>query len=262
MRWFPTIGIFSRRAAARMRSTSAEHRHALAWYGAAAALVTLLVTSQHVSFAQNDTQRSEFTAPLGVAWAMGSAPPSPRLPGPARPAAEQAPPQRGGSGTTSLRGTGLAAAIQGFRYRWFADGTIAPDPAWVAANIRTEVLPILGAATCHRLVFPQLRGAMSEIVASGLTASVHSAEYGGCYVPRFIGRDPSRPISLHTFGIAFDINVPGNQEGTRGSMDPRVVRILGKWGFAWGGSWKVPDPMHFELATLFTTLSRDHRPTG
>ena len=42
----------------------------------------------------------------------------------------------------------------------------------------------------------------------------------------------------------------GNQVGTAGTIDPRVVRIFESWGFAWGGRWSVPDPMHFELAAL------------
>jgi hypothetical protein len=26
-----------------------------------------------------------------------------------------------------------------------------------------------------------------------------------------------------------------------------MVRLLGRWGFAWGGSWIVPDGNHFEF---------------
>ncbi|HWL66491.1 MAG TPA: M15 family metallopeptidase [Actinomycetota bacterium] len=33
-------------------------------------------------------------------------------------------------------------------------------------------------------------------------------------------------------------------------MDPRIVEIFAKWGFAWGGHWSTPDPMHFELSRL------------
>lgn len=149
-----------------------------------------------------------------------------------------------------LTGSAAAAAFGTFSYRYFADGTIAPDPAWVAANIRTETVPILGPVTCHRLMFPQLRGALTEVVDKGLGGTIHKDEYGGCYVPRFIERDPSRSISLHTWGIAIDLNVPGNQRGTSGEMDRRVVAIFKKWGFAWGGDWSYTDPMHFELAAL------------
>jgi hypothetical protein len=147
-------------------------------------------------------------------------------------------------------GGSVAEAVGTFSYRWFADGTVAPDPAWVAANIRTESVPILGNVTCHRVMLPQLRGALREVVARGLASQVHPEEYGGCYVPRFIGRDPSKGLSLHTWGIAVDLNVPGNLRGVPGEINRDVVAIFKKWGFAWGGDWAWTDPMHFELAQL------------
>ena len=147
-------------------------------------------------------------------------------------------------------GGSLAAAVGTFSYRYFADGTVAPDPAWVAANIRTEQVPILGAVTGHEVLFPQLRGALEEVVARGLADRIDPGQFGGCYVPRFIGRDPAQGLSLHTWGIAVDLNVPGNQRGTVGEMDRTVVDIFQRWGFAWGGDWGYTDPMHFELARL------------
>ena len=147
-------------------------------------------------------------------------------------------------------GGSVAAAVGTFSYRWFADGTVRPDPAWVAANIRTEQVPILGYVTGHRVLFPQLRGALREVVARGLADEIHPEEFGGCYVPRFIGRDPSKGLSLHTWGIAVDLNVPGNQRGVPGEINRDVVAIFKKWGFAWGGDWAWTDPMHFELAQI------------
>jgi hypothetical protein len=149
-----------------------------------------------------------------------------------------------------LAGGSVAAAVGSFRYRWFRDGTVAPDPAWVAANIATGDVPLLGTVTCHRVMLPQLRGALQEVADAGLAATIDPADFGGCYSPRFIGRDPQRGLSLHTWGIAVDLNVSGNHVGTAGTIDRRVVQIFERWGFAWGGRWSVPDPMHFELAAL------------
>jgi hypothetical protein len=147
-------------------------------------------------------------------------------------------------------GGSLAEAVGTFSYRWFADGTVQPDPAWVSAHIRTQHVPILGQVTGHRVLFPQLRGALREVVARGLAAEIHPEEFGGIYVPRFIGRDPSQGLSLHTWGIAIDLNVPGNQRGVAGEIDREVVAIFKKWGFAWGGDWAWTDPMHFEMNRL------------
>jgi hypothetical protein len=155
-----------------------------------------------------------------------------------------------GAGAAVLTGGSVARAVGSFRYRYFTDGTVAPDPRWVSVNIRTATVPLLGRVTCHRALFPQLRSALQEVVDAGLADSIDASEYGGCYVPRFIGHDPQRGLSLHTWGIAVDLNVPGNMRGTVGEMDRDVVAIFKEWGFAWGGDWQYTDPMHFELAAL------------
>lgn len=149
-----------------------------------------------------------------------------------------------------LVGGEVAAAVGSFSYRWSADGSVHPDPAWVAASIVTGDVPILGTVTCHRVMLPALRGALLELDTRGLSGAVDPTDFGGCYAPRFIERDPRRGLSLHTWGIAVDLNVSGNQVGTAGTIDPRVVETFERWGFAWGGRWQVPDPMHFELAGL------------
>jgi hypothetical protein len=150
----------------------------------------------------------------------------------------------------SVSGASLAEVLGAFRYRWFPDGTVAPDPAWARANIRTETVPLLGTVTCHRVMLTQLRGALEEVVDRGLAGSIDPDDFGGCYVPRFVAHDPVRGLSLHTWGIALDLNVRGNQRGTAGEIDPRVVETFKRWGFAWGGDWSFTDPMHFELAAL------------
>lgn len=149
-----------------------------------------------------------------------------------------------------LAGGSVGEAVGGFSYSLGPNGTVAPDPAWVSASIVSGEVPILGRVTCNRVIFDQLRGALQEVVDSGLASALDPGDYGGCYVPRFIDRDPSRGLSLHTWGIAIDLNVTGNQVGTVGDIDRRIVDIFARWGFGWGGTWSVPDPMHFELAAL------------
>jgi len=126
-------------------------------------------------------------------------------------------------------------------------GFIRPDPSWVQANIVRGVVPLLGTVTCHRFLFPRLSGALGQIEESGLADLIDPRQYGGCYVPRFIDRDPSKPLSMHAFGLAVDLNVSDNPLGSGGNMDPRIVEIFESWGFEWGGLWARPDPMHFEL---------------
>ena len=141
----------------------------------------------------------------------------------------------------------IADAVGTYSYR-VVGGRVVPDPGWVSSHIATEQMPILGAMTCNKAIFPQLRAALEEIVATGLSSKIHPGEYAGCFYPRFIAGTTT--LSNHAFGLAFDLNVPGNQRGTVGEMDRGVVAIFKKWGFAWGGDWSYTDPMHFELARL------------
>jgi hypothetical protein len=153
-------------------------------------------------------------------------------------------------GAPEVVGESSGGLIGTLRFEVLDDGFIRPDPAWVSANITQAEMPVIGPVTCHRLLVPQLHAALTEIERAGLTGEIY--EYNGCYVPRFIDRDPSNPLSMHAFGLALDLNTPTNQLGTRGDMDPRVVEIFERWGFVWGGRWERPDPMHFELGRLIT----------
>lgn len=139
-------------------------------------------------------------------------------------------------------------AVGSYRYRPIGGGRVQPEAAWVQAHIATEQVPVIGSMTCNKAIFPQLKAALREIVAADLAKEIHPGEYAGCYYPRFIAGTTT--LSNHSFGLAFDINVPGNQRGTVGQMHRGVVAILKKWGFAWGGDWAYTDPMHFELARI------------
>ena len=150
--------------------------------------------------------------------------------------------------TAVLTGGSIAEVVGTFNYTVLGGGRIAPDPSWVQENIATEAVPILGSVTCHRAIFPQLRAALEEVVSRGLADEINPGEYAGCYYPRFIAG--STTLSNHSFGLALDLNVPGNQRGTVGEIDRGVVSIFKEWGFAWGGDWSYTDPMHFEMAQL------------
>tara|TARA_B100000902_G_scaffold184056_2_gene176657 strand:- start:2066 stop:3214 length:1149 start_codon:yes stop_codon:yes gene_type:complete len=134
------------------------------------------------------------------------------------------------------------------------DGTwIITEPKWREENIERIEMPIIGRATCHRLMWEPLRGALNQIEAEGLAGTLSKEEFrtsGGCYAPRRISRfDAGGSISRHAWGIAIDIN-------TKSGYVPRVVEIFNSWGFAWGGTWTSPDEMHFELRDLSASISK------
>jgi hypothetical protein len=138
-----------------------------------------------------------------------------------------------------------ATSVGTFTYTANRNGSVNIQGSWVADNIRTERVPILGAISCNKVMFPQLIAAFREIEQRGLAKDIHPAQYGGCFQPRFIAG--THTLSYHAFGLAIDLNVPENQRGTRGRMNRQIVDIFEKWGFGWGGRWRWTDPMHFEL---------------
>ena len=123
-------------------------------------------------------------------------------------------------------------------------GILHVDPSWTRSHIVTTRIPLLGEVTCNRGIVPQLRGAMRELRDAGLGRLITS--FHGCFVPRFISRDPTSLLSHHSWGVAFDVNLRGNYYGVTPHQPPRLVDTLRRWGFLWGGMFVVPDGNHFE----------------
>lgn len=149
--------------------------------------------------------------------------------------------------TAVVAGT-VSSTVGTYRYRVDAAGRVTPDPAWVREHIVTADVPILGSVTCNKQMIPQLRAALQEVADRGLADEIHTGEYGGCYNARFIAG--TQTLSNHAFGLAIDLNVPGNLRGSAGDIDRGVVAIFKSWGFGWGGDWNWTDPMHFEMNAL------------
>ncbi len=127
----------------------------------------------------------------------------------------------------------------------FGADFFTPDPAWVARNIRSATVPILGRVTCHRKMIPALRRALADVRRRGLAHLVDPGDYAGCYAPRRI--PTSGTLSLHAWGLAVDLNASRNPQGSPPHQDLRLVHVMERHGFSWGGRWPtVPDGMHFE----------------
>ena len=96
-----------------------------------------------------------------------------------------------------------------------------------------------------------LRGALNQVEEEGLANTLYLDEFktsGGCYAPRRISRfDAGGSLSRHAWGIALDIY-------TKYGSVARVVESCNSWGFAWGGTSKSPDEMHFGRRDLSASI--------
>ena len=133
-----------------------------------------------------------------------------------------------------------------FAFRPGEGKTIVIDPAWERANLVSRDVPILGRLRCHKDLLPALEGALRELEQRRLSFVVASFE--GCWNPARIveGGDLSR----HAWGAAVDVNYAKNPTQIVSAQDPRLVDVMRRWGFTWGGHWLVPDPAHFEHLRL------------
>ena len=68
--------------------------------------------------------------------------------------------------------------------------------------------------------------------------------------------------SMHSWGIAIDVNALTNVLGTEGDMPQAVVDAWEAEGGEWGGDWTRPDPMHFESHLTPAQIRHRYRPDG
>jgi D-alanyl-D-alanine carboxypeptidase/Putative peptidoglycan binding domain len=133
---------------------------------------------------------------------------------------------------------------------------------WLAESIVSLEIPQLagvpgapakGRVQFHRRVAPVVVELFKQWEGAGLLGAILS--WDGSFVPRFI-RGSRSVLSAHAHGSAFDINAAWNQlgavparAGVKGSLR-QLVPIANMLGFYWGGHFRRPDGMHFEIARL------------
>lgn len=104
---------------------------------------------------------------------------------------------------------------------------------------------------CNRDMVVPLELAFKLIIERDLERLIES--WDGCFNIR-AKKGASNSFSLHSWGVAIDINATTNAFGAVPQMDKRLVSCFKEAGFDWGGNWKKPDGMHFQLSA--NTLNR------
>jgi len=116
-----------------------------------------------------------------------------------------------------------------------------------ASNIERYDYPIIGLQYLHKDLIPVFKKVLEEIRDRGLDNEIKQI---GTWCPRHKMYNLRYGLSMHSYGIAIDVNQATNLPGTRGNINMGIVEVFERFGFEWGGRWnRRRDPMHFQLAT-------------
>ena len=99
---------------------------------------------------------------------------------------------------------------------------------------------------CNKVMVPHLSQAFQNLIDAGCVKELKT--WDGCFNIRNV-RGRTVP-SLHSWGVAIDVNAAWNGLGKRSTLSPEFVKCFTDAGFDWGGLWGRPDPMHFQLSHL------------
>jgi hypothetical protein len=72
--------------------------------------------------------------------------------------------------------------------------------------------------------------------------------WDGCYIIRNARGLSS--WSMHAWGLAIDVNAATNRLGKAPTLSSGFVKCFTDVGLDWGGKWRRPDGMHFQLAAF------------
>jgi hypothetical protein len=99
---------------------------------------------------------------------------------------------------------------------------------------------------CNKRMVVPLTNAFKNIINRGLVGQLKT--WDGCFNIRK-KRGAGSP-SLHSWGLAIDVNAAWNGFGKVPTMSKELVDCFTDAGFDWGGVWGKPDGMHFQLKSL------------
>jgi hypothetical protein len=100
---------------------------------------------------------------------------------------------------------------------------------------------------CNKDIIPHLSQAFNNIIKRGLVDELKT--FDGCFNNRMM-RGTAGTRSIHSWGVAIDINASWNKLGSKPTMSKELVSCFTDAGFDWGGKWERPDGMHFQLSML------------
>ena len=99
---------------------------------------------------------------------------------------------------------------------------------------------------CNKIIVDPLIKAFTNILDRNLIKELKT--WDGCFNVR--RKRGLKSLSLHSWGIAIDVNAAWNGLGKEPTMSEELVKCFTDAGFDWGGTWNRKDGMHFQLKNI------------
>jgi len=97
---------------------------------------------------------------------------------------------------------------------------------------------------CNKDMVIPLTNAFKNLINTGFVKELKT--WDGCFNIR--KKRGASTSSLHSWGVAIDINAAWNGFGVKPVLTTGFVKCFTDAGFTWGGTWSKPDGMHFQLS--------------
>jgi hypothetical protein len=114
----------------------------------------------------------------------------------------------------------------------------------VPTNLEIGVIP--KKLYCNKDIVAPLTQAFTNLISTGKVSELKT--WDGCFNIR--KKRGLSSMSLHSWGIAIDVNAAWNQLNMVPTLTPGFVKCFTDAGFEWGGTWTRKDGMHFQLAKI------------
>lgn len=114
----------------------------------------------------------------------------------------------------------------------------------VPANLEIGVIP--KKIYCNKDMVKPLEQAFTNLIQRNHVSELKT--WDGCFNIR--KKRGLSSMSLHSWGIAIDVNAFENQLNQIPKLSSGFVKCFKDAGFDWGGEWQRLDGMHFQLKTI------------
>jgi hypothetical protein len=99
---------------------------------------------------------------------------------------------------------------------------------------------------CNKDLIQPLAKALQALISTGYVKELKT--WDGCFNIR--KKRGGSTMSLHSWGIAIDVNAAWNCFGCSPKLSAGFVKCFTDNGFDWGGTWTKKDGMHFQLKSI------------